>query len=83
MPHKKYTDHQARESIQDRISITERTWTNVRDLRNEIYKERDIISGDAKDQRKQELIKMIFAKVKKFGVLQLERVNLILDDIKN
>ena len=37
MPHKKYTDHQARESIQDRISITERTWTNVRDLRNEIY----------------------------------------------
>jgi len=56
---------------------------SARKLVEEIRKEKDIISGDSKNTRKQELLKMLIAKIRKCGVLQLERINLIVDDIKN
>lgn len=56
---------------------------SVRDLRQNIYKERDLITGDARNDRKKDLLKVIFAKIKTLDVKKLEIVDDFIDSIKD
>lgn len=60
----------------------ENNWS-VRELRRQIYKERDLITGDAKNERKRELIRLVTGKIRSLNVPQLESLTYIIDEIKN